>query len=414
MLLSLLRYIKGYLRIRIIGYSPERFLNLCSHHHIYIWGLKPSGHHYEMYVTVAGFRKLKPIIKKTKTRVVIVNRYGLPFFLHKYRKRKMFFAGAVGCIFSIYLMSCFVWNIHIEGNYTQTDEVILEYLRTTNVYHGMKKSDINCAEIVKSLRKKFNDVIWVAASVEGTRLLIQVKENTDTVQGKEIESGEKATDLIAPADGEIVKIITRAGTPFVETGERVKKGDLLVSGRTEILNDAKEIVEYRYQAADADIYIQTEIPYEYKIPMCYDKKVYTGNERHSFYISSKHHTVESLKVRHDYKYFEEITSEEQLAFGEHFYFPISYGKRTVKEYSLEQKKRTKKEVQEILSKEFQTFCSDLEKKGVEIVGKNVRIYNENQFAVAKGSIVLIQKAEERTDTERIQINDKKENPEGVY
>lgn len=66
MLLSLIRYIKGYLRIRIIGYSPERFLNLCSHHHIYLWGLEPCGHHYEMYISVTGFRKLKPIIKKNE------------------------------------------------------------------------------------------------------------------------------------------------------------------------------------------------------------------------------------------------------------------------------------------------------------------------------------------------------------
>lgn len=182
LLLSLIRYIKGYLRISIIGYSPERFLNLCSHHHIYIWGLKPSGNRYEMYMSVAGFRKLKPIIKKTKTKVVILKRYGLPFFLHKYRKRKVFFAGAVGSVFAIYLMSCIIWNIHIEGNFTRTDETILEYLETQGVIHGMRKSKLDCAKIVRDIRKEFHDIIWVSASIEGTRLLIQVKENTDTMK----------------------------------------------------------------------------------------------------------------------------------------------------------------------------------------------------------------------------------------
>ena len=79
MLLSLIRYIKGYLRIRIIGYSPEISKSLQSPSYLSL-GLEPCGHHYEMYISVTGFRKLKPIIKKTKTKVVILKRYGLPFF----------------------------------------------------------------------------------------------------------------------------------------------------------------------------------------------------------------------------------------------------------------------------------------------------------------------------------------------
>ncbi|MDE8722414.1 sporulation protein YqfD, partial [Alistipes putredinis] len=38
MLLKIIRYIKGYIRIRVIGYSAERFLNACSHKGIFLWG----------------------------------------------------------------------------------------------------------------------------------------------------------------------------------------------------------------------------------------------------------------------------------------------------------------------------------------------------------------------------------------
>ena len=31
-----MRYLRGYVKIQIQGYSPERFLNLCSYHHILI------------------------------------------------------------------------------------------------------------------------------------------------------------------------------------------------------------------------------------------------------------------------------------------------------------------------------------------------------------------------------------------
>lgn len=32
MIQSLFRYLKGYVKIRITGYSPERFLNMCCFH----------------------------------------------------------------------------------------------------------------------------------------------------------------------------------------------------------------------------------------------------------------------------------------------------------------------------------------------------------------------------------------------
>ena len=39
-----MRYLRGYVKIQIQGYSPERFLNLCSYHHILIWGLAYEDH----------------------------------------------------------------------------------------------------------------------------------------------------------------------------------------------------------------------------------------------------------------------------------------------------------------------------------------------------------------------------------
>ena len=401
MLLSLIRYIKGYLRISIIGYSPERFLNLCSHHHIYIWGLKPSGNRYEMYMSVAGFRKLKPIIKKTKTKVVILKRYGLPFFLHKYRKRKVFFAGAAGSVFAIYLMSCIIWNIHIEGNFTRTDETILEYLETQGVKHGMRKSKLDCAQIVRDIRKEFPDIIWVSASIEGTRLLIQVKENTDTMKEQEVNKGDPGTDLIASQDGKVVKIVTRNGMPKVKEGDQVKKGDVLVSGRVEILNDAKEVTEYQYQSADADVYIQSSFPYEDHISHIYEKKDYTDRKRTCFFVRMGDYILETGLLSKAYKNADIFMVENRCKLGEHFYLPFSYGVKTCKEYEWKKEKRSKEEIQFILTKEFQRFCKDLEKKGVEIVGKDVKIYNENQSASAKGKITLIQKAEERRNTELI-------------
>ena len=175
MLLKIIRYIKGYIRIRITGYSTERFLNACSHKGVVLWGLTPVNRAYEMNIQAKGFRQLKPIIRKTGTKVVIVGRFGLPFFLHKYRKRKLFFAGAVLFVALVFLMSRYIWNIDIRGNLSYTDETLLRFLASTQVTNGMPVAEVDCARIVKDIRKEYHDIIWVSASIKGTRLILDRK-----------------------------------------------------------------------------------------------------------------------------------------------------------------------------------------------------------------------------------------------
>lgn len=112
----ILRFLRGYVKIRIKGYSPERFLNLCSHHQIDIWGLQPCKNSYEMYVKLKDFRKIRPIVRKTRTKVVLVERFGMPFFLTRCQSRTWFLAGAVLCILLLMFYTSFIWDIHFEGN----------------------------------------------------------------------------------------------------------------------------------------------------------------------------------------------------------------------------------------------------------------------------------------------------------
>lgn len=402
MLVSILRYLKGYLKIRIIGYSPERFINLCSHHRIYLWGLSPSSHAYEMYISVKGFRRLKPIIRKTKTKVVIMDKYGLPFFLHKYRKRKLFFIGAFLCICSVYIMSLFIWNIHIEGNYTRTDENILEFLETEQIKHGMPKSKVDCSRIVKDIRKEFDDIIWVSASIKGTRLFIQVKENSDTILETQETSAEH-NDIVADKDGTIVKIITRNGVPQVHEGDNVKAGDILVSGRVEVLNDSKEVTGYQYQTSDADILAQTTASYSDEMPLTYTQKEYSGIEKQYYYLKFGNYVWSLGNLKNRYEEADRTTKEKQLKIGEHFYLPVSYGKTTVRQYISEELPYSDKAIQEKLTEKLNQYCIELEKQGIQIKENNVQIIKTKDCVKAQGTLTLIEPIGKAQKTEIVEL-----------
>ena len=128
------------MKIRLTGYAPERFLNLCSNHGILIWNMEYVEDQYEFCISLKGLRSLRPILRKTRTRFVILERVGLPFLLSRYQKRKLFFAGILLCCAMIYGMSLFVWKIEVNGNLHETDSSILKFLEGKQVYHGVLKS----------------------------------------------------------------------------------------------------------------------------------------------------------------------------------------------------------------------------------------------------------------------------------
>ena len=279
-----LKYMQGYVRVRLTGYAPERFLNLCSNRNILIWNLEYRDEHYEFCISVKGFRQLKPILRKTKTRLWIMKRYGFPFFLHRYRKRKIFFAGIALCGVSLYMMSLFIWNIEVNGNLHRTDSTILKFLEEKQIHHGIPKSKLDCASLEELLRSQYDDVIWASVKIQGTRLIIDIQENLVTNETKPVGNGDTPVDLVAAKDAEIHSIFTRKGTPLVEKGSVVKAGDMLVEGKIPIYNDNAEVDHYQYCPADADILGITTYTYEDKFSMAYEKQVLTGETKNAYQL----------------------------------------------------------------------------------------------------------------------------------
>ena len=212
MIHRLIRYFKGYLRIRISGNAVERFFFFFSYKGIYLWDLTSNRTFYEVNILLRDFKNLKPVIRKTRTKICIVNRSGFPFFMQKYRKRKFLFAGFIFCILFIFYLSTFIWKVEIIGNQTCTTELILDYLDTIDVKAGMKRKEVRCQNIVSELRKEFDDIIWVSASLEGSNLYIQIKENIDSITPRENEANSVSPyDIVANTDCTITKIIVRNG-----------------------------------------------------------------------------------------------------------------------------------------------------------------------------------------------------------
>ena len=171
----------------------------------------------------------------------------------------------------------------------------------------------------------------------------------------------------------------------------MKKGDLLVSGIVEVKNDSQEVTGYQLQKADADIQGRTTIEYRDAWPLVYEEKEYQEPVKEElfvrigswlFWLGSKKNTFESSEA---------LLKNHQLCIGEHFYLPIYYGNRVTKPYVSTEVSYEKEELRRILSERFVKECGELEKKGVEIIENNVKIYTENEQAEARGTLTVLQK-----------------------
>ena len=147
--LSWIKFFRGYVYVHLTGYATERFLNLCGSRNIFIWNLKPTEDGYYFYSSVDGYRSLKPILKKTKTKARILKKYGVPFQLFRYRKHKVFAAGIAVSAVLLFYCSSFVWNIEVKGNSYLSEETILTFLQNENAGFGVPKRNINCEELVE-------------------------------------------------------------------------------------------------------------------------------------------------------------------------------------------------------------------------------------------------------------------------
>lgn len=339
-----------------------------------------------MCITVSGFRRLKGIVKKTGTKVAIQKRCGLPFFVPKMKRRKIFLLGLIGSLAFWMWMSTFIWAVDIEGNYSISDDIFMDFLKQNDVYVGMKRVEVNITELEKKIRQDFGIVTWTSAKIDGTRLEIQIKENeVDTGVREENYKGEQGekenefgSDLIAEEDGQIVSMVTRAGVPQVAVGAEVKKGDMLVAGSVPVYNEDATVKKYQYYDADADIFISRFWQQTEELPLTYEKKEYTGEEKKEFFIDvmGKEMLLRIGKVK--YENYDKVTDKRQVKLLDNFYLPVYYGSSVNREYVLTDNIYTKEEVKNIFSEKLIIFITGLEEKGVQIIKKDVTIDKKNK------------------------------------
>lgn len=386
-MLAFFRFIRGYYELHIMGYSPERFMNLCRLNGIILWDIELREQYYTCRIAVSDYPKTAPFLQKTKVKAEIQKEYGLPFFMRKNKKRKIFFLGILLSFLFIYGMSFFIWSFTFTGNRMIRDDILFRFVNSLGVDYGTYKKNIDIPLIEEEIREYFDGISWVSVRISGTNLCVSIKENEILSQKTEKEP-PVSDDVISGTNGKIVNMITRKGVPLVKVGEEVEAGTVLVEGKVPIYDNDGNIVSYDYVDADADITIRTQYPIHRKVSRYYRHKNYTGNEYTLPYIRFGQHYFSFIYKKNPYHLYDVVVSEKTNSVLEEFSIPIFWGSRRYCEY-VEIEDLYGEEEGSILLKQFlEQTMKELNEKGVQIIENNVKIETDSQYLKLTGYLVI--------------------------
>jgi len=367
----LISYLIGYLRITIEGYYIERFINICTNNKLAIWKIKRENNvKLEMNIRLRDFKEIINIANKTKCKVKIKNRRGIPFILHKYRKRKIFTFFLIIIVGLTIFSSNFVWNIEIREENGENLENIMEDLEESGLKVGELKSNINSKEIINNIRLKRQDIAWMGIELKGTNAIVKI---TKADAKPEIVDENEHCSIVSNKTGVITKINAQNGTANVKVGDTVTVGTTLISGWLE-----GKYTGIRYVHAKGEIEAKVWYTKSKKIYYNQTVKEETGNQENKYNIKINNFKINLHKGVSKFEIYDTIITDKKIKIFSDFYLPVAIEKVTYKEQRYVNKKYNEDEAKRLGIKELEEELDEI-LQSKEIVNKNINTYGNDEY-----------------------------------
>lgn len=364
--------VAGYVNIRVEGFYIERFINICISKKILLHNIqREKSTLLYARIGVNDYKRLREVAKKTKSKIKIVGKTGLPFVMHKYRKRKIFAVFFMLIFVSIIILSNYIWNIEIEGNINIDTNELLETLKTNGLYIGISKEKLDTKNVIDKIRLERDDIAWIGISVNGTNAKIKIKESE---KPPEIVDKNEYCNIVSNKTGMITQINVQNGTAVVKEGDIVKEGDMLVEGYIEGTYTGK-----RYVHSIADIEARVWYTKKVKADLKTQIPVMTGNEEKKYSLNIKNFHINFYKTLSKFQKYDKIDTTKKLALFSNFYLPIEIIKTTNKEYVMQEKIYTPEELTVITSNKLkEEIKKEINDEG-KIINSQVNTYSYDGY-----------------------------------
>lgn len=362
--------------------SITPLLNLCMYYCIPYSDFKAQRDRVTMTFRLSAFKKMK---KEAEARGIAYNvekKRGIPIFLEKYKYRVGIYLGLVCALALIVCSHRFVWDIEVTGNESVTSSEIREILREHGFTVGSYIPGVNTDRIENRILIDSDKISWISINIIGTVAEVQVREN---VVPERDETPRSPANLVAKKSGLVEEVRIFRGKAMVGAGKFVEKGDLLVSGLFDSVQEG-----FRYTRAAGEIYARTVEEFYIEIPYEYEKKEYTGVEYCDKYLIFFDYSMNiSKKSGNDTSLYDKINIVENCSLFGAIPTPFSLRSEKYLEYETVYETRSPSAAEELAYYELGCRLSEISNSAT-LIKKTVTPYARDDRFILHCRLVLIE------------------------
>ncbi len=327
-----INYMKGSVRLEVVGPYPERFLNICGASNVQFRHIERVDETcLRLVVPLHQARLAESLGPKCLCEVTRLSETGAPGFVRRMVRRWGMVAGMALSLLAVLILSRFVLVIDVTGNTTVPDSVILSELRECGMYPGVYGPAVDERKISNRMLMRMEELGFLSVNIRGVRAEIVVRE---AQLPPELEPVGEAIDLVAEKSGTVLTVLPQAGDPLVEEGAEVSAGDVLISGTVPVekMPDLPATETYAV-AAKGQVWAEVTEVCQVTTPLDTMGKEYTGAERTEYEVRlmGKGFKI-SPKAFQPFTYYDKIEKTWSISISEGEKLPFGWVRRTCREY----------------------------------------------------------------------------------
>jgi len=326
---SFIDWLKGSVEVELQGSNVAQFLNQATQDKLELSNISWRGSSTVHFtVSVENFFLLRKYVRASGGKLKLVRKTGFPFLLVLLGKRMWFTIGIALFFTVIFCLSSLVWSIDIKGNKVIPSDVIMDAAKKEGLYRFQWSFRLQDADVLsKKLVTALPGTTWIGVEKVGTKVNIQVVEATIP----EAQQLNNPRHLVATKDAVITYIIAQQGKPMVKKNQRVKTGDILISGIIGSEAHSQIVV------AQGDVKGLVWYEYEVKAPLVQKYRVFTGERQARSYIVLGNRALKIKGYNQEpYSKSEVITTTDMLTLGK-YTLPIGRMKEMEQEVAFEER-----------------------------------------------------------------------------
>ena len=216
--------IDGYVIIQIKGADAERLLNEMQLAGIWARSIRRVDRTtLHCRIRAADFKRLHRLRRRSRCRIHILSRSGLPFFLLRLWRRKALCIGLTLVFLGMMLLSTRICVIRVTGCERIAEQTVLRALESLGVTVGRPRSGLSLPALGTELLAVDERIGWAEVTLDGVILTVKIVE---AVTAPEPIDPETPCEVVAAKDGVIIRVKALAGIPAVRAGDVLILGDL--------------------------------------------------------------------------------------------------------------------------------------------------------------------------------------------